>query len=132
MGIAAINSESKRAFATVIVVAATLPVAALLVSFLVFPLLFVVEAIVMGAYPFLATFRNEATGELSSFIFPFNWLLTVLQWVLIAMGFAKRSSGNSIGDQIILSCGLWIATNLVVRLMLLLSGIGIVTTPVRM
>jgi len=68
-------------------------------------------------------------------MFPFNWLLTALQWCAIAYVFAVIAKAKSIvdvGDHIVLAVSLWVATNVLVRIVLLVFFMTVVTTPVRM
>ena len=89
----------------------------------------------IGAYPFLATVRVGASSSTYAIPFPFNWVLTVAQWLAVAWIIARRAQSKGIADlgsQVILACGLWAATNIAVRLLFLLLGISVVTTQVRM
>ena len=104
-------------------------------SFLIFPLIFFLESLLIGAYPFLATVRYGTSTSTHAFMFPFNWLLTALQWCAIAYVFAVIAKAKSIvdvGDHIVLAVSLWVATNVLVRIVLLVFFMTVVTTPVRM
>lgn len=91
--------------------------------------------VLIGAYPFPGTVRVGMSTSTYSVVFPLNWVLTWAQWVAVAwfLAYRARAKGNTdLGDQIILACALRFATNLAVRLLFLLLGLGFVTTQVRM
>jgi len=129
------RSELTRAAAAVVGVALAIPLIMGLLSLAFFLLVFYLEAILVGAYPFLGTVRVGESTSTYAIVFPFNWLLAAGQWGLFALILAARAraKGNTdLGDQIILACALWLATNLIVRLSFLVLGIHFVTTQVRM
>ena len=124
-----------RAIIAVLAVAVAFPLVIGALSLIFFLLVFYLEAILIGAYPFLGTVRVGVSTSTYAIDFPFNWILTAAQWGASAMivAFKARSEGmTDLGSQIILACALWLATNFVVRLSFLVFGLSFVTTQVRM
>jgi len=135
MHVIAKDSVFWRAVASLLGVAAAIPLGAFLVSLVLFPLMFVLEPLLIGAYPFLATFKSGTPNSTHEFSFAFDWALTGLQWGAIAVAFALIARARSItdtGDHIILAIGVWVGINILVRVSLVMLDVTVLTTPVRM
>jgi hypothetical protein len=131
----AVGPSLRRAFIAVFGTAFVIPLLMAVLAAISFILLFYLESILIGAYPFLGSVRVGKSPTTFAVAFPFNWLLTIAQWGAYAVAMASwaRARGNTnLGDHVILTCGLWFATNVFVRLSFLVFGLEFVTTPVRM
>src|SRR4029078_7458852 len=133
--VVALGPSLRRAFIAVFGAAFAIPLLIGVLAAISFILLFYLEAILIGAYPFLGSVRVGKSPTTFAVAFPFNWLLTIVQWGLYALAIASwaRAKGNTnLVDQVILTCGLWLATNLFVRLSFFLFGVESVTHAVQM
>jgi len=131
----ALGPSLRRAFIAVFGAAFLIPILVGVLAAISFVLIFYLESILIGAYPFLGSVRFRELPATYALVFPFNWLLTIAQWGVYALGIASwaRGKGNTnVGDQVILACGLWFATNAFVRISFLVVGLEFVTSPVRM
>ena len=121
------SSELLRPFVVVIAVAVAMPVALGVLSAITLVLLFYLETVLIGAYPFLGTIRVNDSTWTYFVVSPFNWFLTTAQWGAIALIFALQVRAKGLLDdpkgQIILACALWFAINVTVRLAFWLFGL---------
>jgi len=76
--VVALGPSLRRAFIAVFGAAFAIPLLIGVLAAISFILLFYLEAILIGAYPFLGSVRVGKSPTTFAVAFPFNWLLTIV------------------------------------------------------